>query len=42
MLTFVASVAIMVAVVGSGLVWALREDRRRRERGEESHAGHHR
>jgi hypothetical protein len=40
MLTFVISVAIMLAVVGGSVQWAVREQRRRNLR-EEGHARHH-
>jgi hypothetical protein len=40
MLSFVASVVIMLAVVGGSLQWAVREQRRRNLR-EEGHARHH-
>ena len=40
MLTFAISVAIMVAVVGASVQWAVREQRRRNLR-EESDARHH-
>jgi hypothetical protein len=40
MLTFLASVLIMLAVVGGSLQWAVREQRRRNLR-EEGHARHH-
>lgn len=40
MITFIVSVAIMLAVVGGSLQWAVREQRRRNLR-EEGHARHH-
>jgi hypothetical protein len=40
MLTFAISVAIMVAVVGGCVQWAVRKERRR-NLGEETHARHH-
>jgi hypothetical protein len=40
MLTFAISVAIMVAVVGGSVQWAVRKERRRNI-GEEGHARHH-
>jgi hypothetical protein len=40
MLTFVLSVAIMLAVVGGCAQWAVRAERRRNHR-EEGHARHH-
>ena len=40
MITFVVSVAVMLAVVGASVQWAVREQRRRNP-GEEGHARHH-
>jgi putative effector of murein hydrolase LrgA (UPF0299 family) len=40
MLTFAISVAIMIAVVGASVQWAVRAERRRNTR-EEGHARHH-
>jgi hypothetical protein len=40
MLTFAVSIVIMLAVVGASVQWAAREQRRRNS-GEEGHAGHH-
>ncbi len=40
MLTFAISVAIMLAVVGGSVQWAVRAQRRRNPR-EEGHARHH-
>jgi hypothetical protein len=40
MLSLIAALAIMLAVVGGSVQWAVREQRRRDNR-EEGHAGHH-
>jgi hypothetical protein len=40
MLSFVIALAIMLAVVGSSVHWAVRAERRRNPR-EEGHARHH-
>jgi hypothetical protein len=40
MLTFAVSLAILIAVVGASVQWAVREERRRNLR-EESDARHH-
>jgi hypothetical protein len=40
MITLLVSIAVMLAVVGACMAWAVREDRRRTRR-EEGHAGHH-
>jgi hypothetical protein len=40
MITFIISVAIMLAVVGGSVQWAARAQRRRNPR-EEGHARHH-
>ncbi|HTE61934.1 MAG TPA: hypothetical protein VK631_16395 [Solirubrobacteraceae bacterium] len=40
MLTFAISLAIMIAVVGASVQWAVRAERRRNP-GEESDARHH-
>jgi hypothetical protein len=40
MLTFAVSLAILVAVVGASVQWAVRAERRRNPR-EEPDAGHH-
>jgi putative effector of murein hydrolase LrgA (UPF0299 family) len=40
MLTFAISLAIMIAVVGASVQWAVRAERRRKTR-EEGHARHH-
>ena len=40
MLSFAVSVAVMLAVVGGSLQWAVRAQRRRNP-GEEGHARHH-
>jgi hypothetical protein len=40
MLTLACSIAVMLAVVGACMTWAVRKERRR-NRTEEGHAGHH-
>jgi hypothetical protein len=40
MLSLIVAVAIMLAVVGGSVQWAVRAERRRNQ-GEDAHAGHH-